>query len=70
MALLALLAFHVLHYEPRLVAWFSFLGLSWFLVMAVRAVWATIEERKMLLYAFVPALLFVASEYFASTMLE
>jgi hypothetical protein len=38
--------------------------------MAVRAVWATIEERKMLLYAFVPALLFVASEYFASTMLE
>ena len=69
-ALFAAVDFDILHYPPKLMAWFSFLGLSSFLVMAVRAVWATAEERKMLLYAFLPALLFVGSEYFASTMLE
>jgi hypothetical protein len=69
-ALFAVLDFGILHYSPKIMGWLSFLGLSSFLVMAVRAVWATAEEREILLYAFVPALLFVASEYFASTMLE
>jgi PAP2 superfamily len=62
--------FRVLHYSPNIMAWFSFLGLSSFLVMGVRTIWATAEQRRVLLYAWVPALLFVVSEYFASTMLD
>jgi PAP2 superfamily len=62
--------FRLLHYSPKLMAWLSFLGLSSFLVMALHTVWAK-ESRaaKMLLYAWVPAALFVISEYFASTLL-
>jgi len=47
---------------------FSFLGLSSFVVMAIRSVWSA--DRRMLLYAWVPAALFVMSDYFASTMLQ
>jgi hypothetical protein len=62
--------FQVLHYSPKLMAWLSFLGLSSFLVMALRTVWAKESgAAKMLLYAWVPGALFVISEYFASTML-
>ncbi len=62
--------FQLLHYSPKLMAWLSFVGLSSFLVMALRTVWVK-ESRtaKTLLYAWVPAALFVISEYFASTML-
>jgi hypothetical protein len=68
-AIFAAVDFRVLHYPPKIMAWFSFLGLSSFLIVAVRAVWAEGEERKSLLYAWVPAVLFVVSEYFASDML-
>jgi hypothetical protein len=68
---LAVTDFRVLHYPPRFVAWLSFLGLSSMLIMAVRSVWETdLSAFKMLLYAWVPALLFVASDYFASNMLD
>src|SRR5271156_72730 len=43
--------FRILHYAPKLMAWFSFLGLASFLVMAIRTVWAETAERRMLLYA-------------------
>lgn len=70
-AVLAGIDFGVLHYEQKLVAWLSFAGVSSFMVMGARAIWSEErEERKMLLFASVPALLFVASDYFASTMLE
>ena len=49
-------------------AWFSFLGLSSFVVIGVRSIWE--QERRFLLYAWVPAALFVMSDYFASTMLQ
>lgn len=63
--------FRVLHYAPKLMAWLSFAGLSSFLVMTVRTVWAKeAGESKALLYAWLPAALFVISDYFASTMLE
>jgi PAP2 superfamily len=61
--------FRVLHYSPKVMAWFSFLGLSSFLVIGIRTIWAAAEQRRTLLYAWIPALLFVMSEYFASTML-
>jgi hypothetical protein len=70
-AVLAGIDFGVLHYPQKLVAWLSFAGVSSFMVMGARAIWtADRAVRKMLLYASVPALLFVASDYFASTMLE
>ncbi len=62
--------FRVLHYAPKFVAWLSFPGLSSILVMAIRSVWEKDRSAfKMLLYAWVPAVLFVSSDYFASTML-
>jgi PAP2 superfamily len=64
---LAVVDFQILHYPPRMMAWFSFSGLSSFVIMAVRTIWN--RERRFLLYAWVPAALFVMSEYFASTML-
>lgn len=60
--------FHFLHYVPKVMAWFSFLGLSSFAIMALRSIWN--RDRRMLLYAWVPAALFVISDYFASDMLE
>jgi len=69
-SLLAAFDFGILNYQPRFMAWFSFLGLGSFLLMAIRTVWASGEERKTLVFAWAPAMLFVLSEYFASTMLE
>ncbi len=63
--------FRLLHYSPKLMAWLSFVGLSSFLVMAVCTVWAKeAGASKALLCAWIPAALFVISDYFASTMLE
>jgi hypothetical protein len=65
---LALVDFEILHFAPKFVAWLSFLGLTSLAVMATRTIWT--DERRRLLSGWVPALLFVASDYFASTMLE
>jgi hypothetical protein len=59
--------FRVLHYASRIMAWFSFLGMSSFLILAIRTIW--MRQRKILLWAWAPAALFAASDYFASTML-
>src|SRR5690348_7748183 len=67
----AIVDFRLLHYQPRLMAGLSFLGLSSFLIMATRTVWAKeATTAKKLLYAWAPAALFVLSEYSASTMLQ
>jgi hypothetical protein len=65
---IAAVDFEVLHYSPKFVAWLSFLGLTSLLVMATRTIWT--EDRRRLLSGWVPAMLFVMSDYFASTMLE
>ena len=65
---LGVVDFHFLHYPQKLMAWFSFLGLTSFVIMALRSIWN--RDRRMLLYAWVPAAAFVISEYFASDMLE
>jgi len=69
-ALFALVDFRFLHYAPHFMAWFSFLGLSGLFLLALRAIWSEGDRRKLLLFAFVPSLLFVTSEWFASNMLD
>lgn len=69
-ALFALLDFRLLHMAPKIMAWFSFLGLSSILTLAVRLVWSPADKRRFHFLAFVPSLLFVSSDWFASTFLE
>jgi len=69
-ALFAFIDFRLLHYAPKIMAWFSFLGLSSILLLAVRLVWAPAGKRRFQFLAFVPSLLFVSSDWFASTFLE
>lgn len=64
---LGIVDFHFLHYPQKVMAWFSFLGLSSFAMMAVRSIWG--QDRRRLLSAWIPAAAFVMSDYFASTML-
>jgi hypothetical protein len=70
---LAGIDYRVMGFQPRLMASFSFIGLSSLAVLGARAIWARDSEcsqdRTLLLYAFFPAVLFVASEYMASTLL-
>ena len=68
-ALFPLLDFRVLHYTPRLMAWFSFLGLSSVIILALRLIWAPTGKRRFGVLAFVPSLLFNSSDWFASTFL-
>jgi hypothetical protein len=69
-AVFAIVDFRFLHYTRHIMAWFSFVGLSGMLLLALRTVWAEAERRKLLLFAFFPSLLFVTSEWFASNMLD
>jgi len=69
-AVFAIVDFGIFKYPRAVIAWFSFAGLSSLLILGIRAVWAEGEDRKPLFYAWVPAVLFVASEWFASTFLD
>ena len=66
---LATASYRLLHFPHFFTAWLSFAGLSSFGVLIVRSIW-TAAKRRLLLYAWIPAVLFVASDYFASTVLE
>lgn len=69
--LLAFIDLRLLHYQQSLAAWLSFIGVSSLLVLAADCVLATKkEERTLLFYAWVPAFLFLVSEWFASNMLD
>jgi hypothetical protein len=65
-AFLALVASHTFHYPPRIMTYFSFLGLSSFAIIAVRSVWQ--PDRRLLLYAWVPAAIYVMVGPFADTI--
>jgi hypothetical protein len=52
------------------MAAFSFVGLSSLAVLGMRVIGAGKPNRRLLLYAFLPAILFVASDYMASTLLD
>src|SRR5580692_5788905 len=69
-ALLAIVDFRLLHYTPHFMAWFSFFGLNSLLLLALRAIWSRGDRQKLIFLAFVPSLLFVISELFASNMLD
>jgi hypothetical protein len=68
--LLALLDYRVMDYKPFFMAGFAFAGMSALALLSAHAIWSKGEERKLLLYGFVPAVLFVVSEWSASTLLD
>jgi hypothetical protein len=68
--LLAVFDYRLMHFQPMFMAGFSFSGLAAFGVLGSRAIWAEREERKLLLYGFVPAVLLVGSEWMATTLLD
>jgi len=67
---LAVVDYRILHFQPMFMAAFSFLGLAALAVLGTHTIWATAEERKLLLYGFLPAVLFVGSEWMATTLLD
>lgn len=67
--ILAGLDFGALRYPFQLMALLSFFGISSLLILGIRAVWASGSEKKLLLFAWIPAVLFMVSEWFASNML-
>jgi len=69
-ALLALIDLRLRSFPYHFMGWFSFFGLSGFTALGLHAIWARNHERKVLACAFLPAALFVASEYMASTLLD
>jgi len=68
--LLAVLDYRVMDFHPVFMAGFSFVGLAALAVLGTHTIWAEGDERKLLLYGFLPAVLFVGSEYMASTLLD
>lgn len=67
---LALLDYRILGYKAFFMSGFSFAGMSALGVLGAATIWARQQERKLLLYGFVPAALFVASEWCASYLLD
>lgn len=67
---LAVLDYRVLHFQPMLMAGFSFAGLAALAVLGTHTIWAEGEDRKLLLYGLTPSVLFVGSEFMATTLLE
>src|SRR6202158_5886953 len=66
---LAGLDYRVMGFQPRFMAAFSFAGLSGLAVLGARTIWARNQDRTLFLYAFLPAVLFVASDFIASDFL-
>jgi hypothetical protein len=67
---LAVLDYRVMEFKPVFMAGFSFAGLAALAVLGTHTIWAEGDERKLLLYGFLPAVLFVGSEYMAGTLLD
>jgi len=67
---LAVLDFRVMEFHPVFMAGFSFVGMAALAVLGTHTIWAEGDQRKLLLYGFLPSVLFVASEYMASTLLD
>ena len=67
--ILAGLDYRVMGFQPRFMAAFSFLGLSSLAVLGTRTIWAHKQDRTFLLCAFLPGIVFVASEFLASIFL-
>lgn len=66
----AVVDFRVLQFPAHFMAWISFAGLGSLLVLGIRLAWNTSPGGRRLAFAFVPAALLVASEYFAGDLLR
>jgi hypothetical protein len=69
-AFLSQIDYRVMGFHPMFMAVFSFLGLGAFAVLGARMIWAEGDEFRLMLCGFVPLVLFVASEWVASTLLD
>ncbi len=69
-ALLSSIVFLLVHFPPRMMYVFTLLGLSSLLILGLRTVWAEGEERKSLLWAFVPGVLFVGFGWLTPPLLQ
>lgn len=69
-ALLAVLDLRIMQFPYRFMAWFAFVGMSSCVALGLHAVWAEGKDRKVMVCAFLPTVIFVASEYMASTLLD
>ncbi len=67
---LAVLDYRLMEFKPFFMSGFSFAGLSALAVLGTHTIWGKKEDRTLLLYGFVPAVLFVASEWLASDLLD
>ena len=68
--ILAGLDYGIMKFPLNLMAALSFLGMAALVVLGTRAIWTQGSDRKLLFYGFFPSVLFVASEYMASTLLD
>lgn len=59
----------VMGYSPHIMSVFAFLGVSSLAVMAIRCIWSVGEEQRLFLWAFFPALLFVAAGWLTPPLL-
>ena len=64
------IVFLVLRHPPHIMSVFSLVGLSSLLVLGLRTTWAQVGERKLLLWAFVPGVLFVAFGWLTPPLLQ
>lgn len=68
--LLALVDYFVFGFDRYIMSVFSFLGLSAIAVLGVRSIWAEGREQRILLCGFIPLVLFIFSEWSATSLLD
>jgi hypothetical protein len=68
-ALFTLIDFGFLHFKPSLAGIASFLGISSLSTLGLRAIWSRGAEQQRMALAFVPALLFVTSDWGSTILL-
>jgi hypothetical protein len=67
--LFTVIDFGLLHFRPSLAGIASFLGISSLSILGLRAIWSRGREQEQMALAFVPALLFVTSDWGSTVLL-
>lgn len=68
-AVFAFVDFGVLHFRPSMGGITSYLGISSLSILGLRAIWSAGAEQKQMALAFIPALLFVTSDWGSTILL-
>lgn len=68
-AMFTAIDFGFLHFRPSLAGMGSFLGISSLSILGLRAIWSRETEQEQMALAFVPALLFVTSDWGSTILL-